>query len=316
MKKQLFTYWEGHCPPLIKYCLQTIREKADVPVVVLDKANVGEYLGNSLNKNYSKISNIAQKVDCIRIGVLYNHGGMWCDADTIILKSMAKLFEAEKDFIGIHWKCNKNVLNGYFWSKAKGNYISACLEDVNRNLEKGLTYYKDPSGIFFGEALFKRISFEKGFKVDRLDQFVMLPVSFPTDSAIWNKPLDIQSFLVPETVAVALNNSHFTAMMRSKMILELAAYKNLLGSLLRLSTGIVPENLIDIPLPAQPIVNPVSCEQIVVEKKISPMFLVEDTWRTMLQNHHLPTDFGIYHRFYKYRSYRMRYEHMLAKLRK
>ena len=73
MKKHIYTFWGGPRPPIIDYCLFTIKERAGVPVTLLTPENVDEYLAGALHSNYKALTNIAQKVDCIRIGILYNH---------------------------------------------------------------------------------------------------------------------------------------------------------------------------------------------------------------------------------------------------
>lgn len=227
--KTLFTYWEGTQPPYIELCLESIRERSGVEVVILNQESAPKY-AKGLNDNYRRITNIAQKVDCLRVAVLYHHGGMWCDADTILFRSVAHLFLGDITKV-FRWPHNRKILNGYFLAPTKCEKLKKCLDVLNNELKAGRAYYDHGSGCRFGEVLFEECGF--GSDGTEIPIKVLLPVNFPTDPEAWLKTTTIYEHMVTETVGVALNHSHVPQRIRSTPVDEMLKWHNLFGSVLR-----------------------------------------------------------------------------------
>lgn len=96
----------------------------DYEIVILDYSNLDEWIGKnyfdrSLYKNFS----IAMQADAIRCAMLKKYGGVWLDADTILLSDKCKeFFNSDSEFtaVSIHLaflaaKPNAYVLN--LWEK-------------------------------------------------------------------------------------------------------------------------------------------------------------------------------------------------------
>ena len=134
--KQIFTFWEPakSMPAYVKLCIETWRTfLPDYEVVVVDYSTLDKWLGKGFFDEilYSDFS-LPKQADAIRAGILYQHGGIWLDADTIITSSdIRKIFDIEADFVMInaHLAFIKATMGG-------GNYIlKSWLRDIKIALE-------------------------------------------------------------------------------------------------------------------------------------------------------------------------------------
>ena len=96
----VYTFWEPreNLPVYLQLCMETWKKfLPNATIVLLDCKNIGEFIdvrdfGSNLFS--SGRFTLTQIADAIRIALLAKHGGVWLDADTIILNS-----EVEKYFL-------------------------------------------------------------------------------------------------------------------------------------------------------------------------------------------------------------------------
>ena len=88
-KKIIFTFWEPKekMPGFLKLCIKTWKKNLpDYKIIILDYKQAKYYIGENL---FSKLicNNMSRMVqsDAIRVAILNKFGGIWMDADTIIL---------------------------------------------------------------------------------------------------------------------------------------------------------------------------------------------------------------------------------------
>ena len=99
-KNIIFSFWEPHerIPGYLLLCIETWKKflpKYDINI--LDYKSVEDYLGKSLFSSIiCKNMTLPIQVDAIRVALLKKYGGIWIDADTIILND--KLFKDLKNF--------------------------------------------------------------------------------------------------------------------------------------------------------------------------------------------------------------------------
>lgn len=147
-KTIIWSYWENKegtiKPPYIDLCYKTLEhhcsEKFDI--IILNEKTVYDYLPN-LRKDINKLQ-LALKVDYIRVLLLCVYGGIWIDADTIIMNNLDDLDDKLKkwDFVG--FGCSKSTCfngypypsNGVMASKKNGILIKKCLMALDRLLGK------------------------------------------------------------------------------------------------------------------------------------------------------------------------------------
>ena len=139
-KIKIFTFWEpaDKMPAYIKLCIDTWHKYLpECEVVLLDYSNLSKYIdisvyGQNFNqKNFS----LAQIADAIRCLVLYEHGGIWLDADTILKSSdVLNYFNREGDvFFGN--KTNRTVHIGVIKSNPKSKLMKFWVDGCKKRID-------------------------------------------------------------------------------------------------------------------------------------------------------------------------------------
>jgi hypothetical protein len=83
---------------------------------MITEKNISDYISN-IPSYFSKLLP-AHQADFIRVNVICKYGGIWLDADTIVLDSLGSLFDYINSGNGFFIKeNNKNICNGVFGSK-------------------------------------------------------------------------------------------------------------------------------------------------------------------------------------------------------
>ena len=95
---RVFTFWEPKAavPGYIRLCMKTWeRNLPGYETVVLDYDTLGDYLTPAeIDEVLCRKMTLAMQSDCIRCAVLKKHGGIWLDADTIMLRPLDRRFSA------------------------------------------------------------------------------------------------------------------------------------------------------------------------------------------------------------------------------
>jgi len=206
--KQIFTYWEGMSFDYIKYCFKTIEERSECKLFKLNPTNIDEYIdGSGLSRRWKCLKIISQKVDCLRAALLYNNGGMWCDADTVWLhKIPEELFQNDHDICLLKWPSGI-ILNGYFIAKKNSVFLQKVIERINTYLSDGRTKYPENGFVLFGETVFNEVAQQYPDLVNILPTDIFLPVEFQFNPRIWEVKKKINEFIKPETLCIGLSHS-------------------------------------------------------------------------------------------------------------
>lgn len=154
----IWMYWEDRPgtkrPEYLKLCYQTVRRhcQKDFQIHLLNEKTVYKYLPD-LRRDIRRLG-IPQQTDYIRLKLLKTYGGLWMDADTIVLKSLAPLIEylKEYDFVGFgcHTECQRkqkdtwHPANWMMASRRDGLLVTLCLNKADRMLDSGqqLSYHE------------------------------------------------------------------------------------------------------------------------------------------------------------------------------
>ena len=120
-KPYLWVYWENKdgkpTPPIIEICLEIMikRLSNNFRIIKLDQNSINEYIPEIKERNHilDKLI-IAHRVDYYRVLLLNKYGGLYLDADIIVLNNLEDIIEKLRDYDYIGFGCTGyRCINGY-----------------------------------------------------------------------------------------------------------------------------------------------------------------------------------------------------------
>ena len=153
IKPILWSYWEiknrDNIPSYINLCFETFFKHCSqtYEIIILNDKTVYDYLPD-LRTDINQL-NLAAKSDYIRIALLYKYGGLWLDADTIVMCDLQQIIDKlneNHDFIGFGCTGKKCLDSGYPYpsngamaSQENGILVGKVLNELDRILDQ---YFK------------------------------------------------------------------------------------------------------------------------------------------------------------------------------
>ena len=212
MEKNLnvWTYWQGPMPEYIKICIETMRRHCD-NFTLLTPHNINDYVCNSpLNTTHCKrLSNPAHLADVYRVAVIFNHGGLWLDCDTIMINNVSNfksVFISYPDgFFYSRWN-DSRVLNGYFYATKENPLMEDWLYKINRLLK--MPSLKN-SWTQFGEKILTPLVNSGMYNTIEISRSIFLPINIDKIPWLFFEPFHWSNFIADDTIAIGLNNSWF-----------------------------------------------------------------------------------------------------------
>jgi|SRR6056297_1692205 len=148
----VWTYWENsiktkRVPPLIELCLETMKTHLkSCNLVILDESNIGEYIDIEYDFDKLKlyrfpkyVSKIIAKTSYYRIKLLKEYGGVWFDADTILIKDLDYIKEllTKYDFVCSRGNEVSKICNGFFAANKNTKIINHILDQQRKKINRG-----------------------------------------------------------------------------------------------------------------------------------------------------------------------------------
>jgi mannosyltransferase OCH1-like enzyme len=97
VKKTIWQYWEGDRTDFIDMCLETVEKNTKYfSRVLLNEKTVFKYLPD-LRRDLDELPRIANKADYIRFRLLNEYGGVWLDADAVLLRDLREAWNLMLD---------------------------------------------------------------------------------------------------------------------------------------------------------------------------------------------------------------------------
>ena len=147
----IWMYWENlpgkKKSPYLDLCYKTVKKNcnSNFNIHLLNEKSIYEYIPD-LRKDLDQKLNIQQKVDYIRYILLYKYGGLWIDADTIIIKNLNPIIKKLNyyDFVGFgcHFNNQNDCIysgkpypaNWVMGSRKNGKLMKFCIDKCNHYL--------------------------------------------------------------------------------------------------------------------------------------------------------------------------------------
>jgi hypothetical protein len=138
-KPYLFYYWDNinsihnnHTPSIISLCHQTMEKQKSFNVIKLDSSNIYSYLPEL--KPYKMLFEplkLAHRVDIYRVFLLYKYGGLYLDADIIVMRDPIETIKPLEQFEYVGFGCTgyKCEADGYsqpsnsIMASRRGSYV-------------------------------------------------------------------------------------------------------------------------------------------------------------------------------------------------
>jgi hypothetical protein len=146
--RTIWVYWENFnrdkYPTYIKLCMKLMNGYlgSKYQLIFLNEKTIRKYLTN-LREDFQNLK-IAQKVDYYRIALLNKFGGVWIDADIIIMSDIKPIFDKLDegyDYVGFGctgYECSYGYSKPSNWvmaSQPNGLLMNKCLEKLNKKLD-------------------------------------------------------------------------------------------------------------------------------------------------------------------------------------
>lgn len=112
--KKVWMYWEGQCPVFVEICVARIRQyNPEYEVYFLTPDTVKEFC--DIDYRRLQYTTPQQKADLIRFELIYQYGGIWLDASSIVYQS----FDWIQDLV------SKNQSNSFAYYRKKNTTNTA-----------------------------------------------------------------------------------------------------------------------------------------------------------------------------------------------
>lgn len=226
----VWSYWEGPCPPLIELCLRTLAERGGA--TILDRRGFDELWCSDRDLPIDELY-VVHRADFVRAHLLRHYGGVWIDADCILLKSLQPLLAemGESDL-------------GYFCQKVGGianNFIAArkaapVVRDYYERVVSHLRERRPIDWIELGTIPLTQAIETYPRRTHAFERRAIMPVCWSESSRFcepFTEPPDGATVVDARATCYMLSNHSLPAELRLQAHSELVCAPNLLGAVLR-----------------------------------------------------------------------------------
>jgi len=218
----LWLYWE--CPPettmpeyiQLCWCTVALHCSHDLRVIGVTPDTLGEHLPN-IDPCYKGLDSIAHRADYIRFNLLAEHGGIWLDSDTVVLRSLAPALDeiAETGFAAMGYRTEEGP--GFFPSisflaaKPNNQIVAEMVDRMRAGIVGKLEQGVQPEWDELGGYLLRDIMADapEGFTFLPVDEyFTFVPYWCETVPWLGRKSFEwVQGRLHPGMYCQTLTNS-------------------------------------------------------------------------------------------------------------
>ncbi|HYP90100.1 MAG TPA: methyltransferase domain-containing protein [Polyangiaceae bacterium] len=228
----VWSYWEGPCPALIELCLGSLTRYAQAKI--LDRQSFDALWCSDRDLAIDELY-VAHRADFVRAHLLRHYGGVWIDADCVLLDDVSPLLEAMAGkSLGAFRQKVGGFANNFLAARADGAPIRAFYERIVSHLRAGHPIDWNEIGSIPLEATIAEFTEE----FCELSREGIMPICW-SESARFLEPSsesDPSSLqLDPDARCYMLSNHSLPRELREQSRSELVCSPTLLGAVLRRS---------------------------------------------------------------------------------
>lgn len=235
---RIWSYWENPpgrtCPPIIQLCLESIRMHAAPHEFILVEPHTADAYASELDPRWRRIPQIAQRSDYLRAHLLRDHGGLWIDADTVLLKDASVVLDQLTPGIDIVSAPDRDgrVAVNFLAASAASPSIERWVAEQQRYLE-GRDFVVDSWNDVGSTALSRAVDLNACVL---LKERLVRPLPWYDAELLLSRLQPTQAWIAPDTVAVAVFSGVWERIAAVEAA-DLVASDLLLGRVLRLAFG-------------------------------------------------------------------------------
>lgn len=197
----LWSFWQGPQPTHIAICLQVMRR---LGVCIVTPETLWEHIDPAdLSPAFSALTLPAHRADCIRAALLARHGGLWLDADTILLQRPDDMPGQDCDLVYAVWdRPPRRVFNGYVYACPGSRLARRWLEEVNNRLQLAKRRWTD-----LGEGILTPLVDASRATTLQVPRATFCPIDVDSNVEAFFQPGDWRRYTDDSTICFGLNHS-------------------------------------------------------------------------------------------------------------
>ncbi len=205
MHLDVWTYWTGPLPEWIETCVRSFRRCCKESTLhVLAPDNLPD--GLDLNRRWLDL-NPGVGTDCLRAALLAQFGGLWVDADTIMVRDPINLFRLRhrpEEFLYQRWSAPPDRITAGYCYAPKGHPVAMRWKAA---VDATLCWGKQVGWGQLGEKVLTSIVHSTGKDVWEIPRETFMPVDVDRDVQRYFQPSGWRDFVTPDTIGFGLNYS-------------------------------------------------------------------------------------------------------------
>jgi hypothetical protein len=239
MQQHVWMYWENlpgmHRAPYLDLCIDTVRRHAgNLEVRIVNREEMVHLIPDLDEDVWLRLPAPSYRSDYARARLLYQHGGIWLDVDTIAVAPLSRLLDETADTDFVTWgretgRCFTNVAAARAGASFLKKWIEAQDELLNRTVDWSTLDYP---------ALVQNITPHIDEQWKSIPQERIAPVQWQYWEEFLSSWASPSRILSSDPLAVVLWNAAMGPKLRNVRRDEVLRSATLLGRLLRISLGL------------------------------------------------------------------------------
>ena len=148
-QKYIFTFFdEEFSPPYLKLCISTwkVNKQGNYKINIINHNNLSSFLPYNLTKQFFKINKnyFSNFVDIIALYILYDNGGVFLDADTVLTQK-TDFFEVllNQTDLAVFSEGNKKICPGCMIANKNSKILKTILNQYSNNKDKMFSFERN-----------------------------------------------------------------------------------------------------------------------------------------------------------------------------